>query len=139
MEIARNFRPRRLTFTWWRCCGLYLGHKPNELAHFLFILFLCLFLSYGPFNFISFHKFSRQMSVLSLCSSGLISALLVLSTICRFMKVFFSPDTITSGSLGSKHQLTTSYHAGNGLHEVHLLLRLFNEDFCVTNESAVHE
>ena len=30
-----------------------------------FILFLCLFLSYGPFTCISFHKFSRQLSVFS--------------------------------------------------------------------------
>ena len=39
-----------------------------------FILFLCLFLSYGPFTCISFHKFSRQLSVSSLCSPSLISA-----------------------------------------------------------------
>ena len=31
-------------------------------------------------NCISFHKLSRQLSAFSLCSSGLISALLVLST-----------------------------------------------------------
>ena len=42
-------------------------------------------------------KFSRQLSIFSLCSSGLISALLVLSTICLFMKVSFSPDIIPSG------------------------------------------
>ena len=33
------------------------------------------------FNCVSFYKFSRQLSAFSLCSSGLISALLVLSTI----------------------------------------------------------
>ena len=33
-----------------------------------FTLFLCLFLSYGPFTCISFHKFSRQFSVFSLFS-----------------------------------------------------------------------
>ena len=33
---------------------------------------------YGLFNCISFHKFSRHLSVFSLCSSGLISALFVL-------------------------------------------------------------
>ena len=63
---------------------------------------------YGSFNCISFHKFSWQLSVFSLCSSGLISAIfiLVLSIIYLFMKVFFSRDIIPSGWLGSKHQLT---------------------------------
>ena len=43
----------------------------------------------------------------SLCSSDLISALLVLSMIFLFMKVSFSPDiTIPSGWLSSNHQLT---------------------------------
>ena len=45
-------------------------------------LFLRLFLSYGPFTFISFHKFSRQLSVLSLCSPRLISASLERFKIC---------------------------------------------------------
>ncbi len=43
-----------------------------------FTLFLYLFLSYGPFTCISFQKFSRQLSVFSLCSPSLISASLVL-------------------------------------------------------------
>ena len=54
-------------------------------------LFLC-FCLYGPFNCISFHKFSKQLSAFSPCSSGLISAVLVLSTTYLFMKVSFSPD-----------------------------------------------
>ena len=41
----------------------------------------------GSFNCISSHKFSRQLSAFSLCSSGLISALLILSTIYLFLKV----------------------------------------------------
>ena len=41
------------------------------------VSYFCL---YGSFNCISFHKFSRSLFVLSLCSSGLISAILVLST-----------------------------------------------------------
>ena len=49
-------------------------------------------------------------SVFSLCSSGLISALLVLSTICLFTKVSLSPDIITCGWLGLKHQLTQLCH-----------------------------
>ena len=40
------------------------------------------------------------------CSSGLISALLVLSTLYLFMKVSFSPDIILCGGLVLKHQLT---------------------------------
>ena len=98
--------PRGLTFTWWGCHALCLWQKPTELAHsFLFssCVYFCL---YGPFNRISFHKFSWQLSVFSLCSSGLISALLVLSTIYLFMKVSFSPDIIPSGWLGSKHKWT---------------------------------
>ena len=55
------------------------------------------FCLYGPFNCISARKFSRQLPVFSLCPSGLISALLVLSTICLFVKVSFSPDVIRSG------------------------------------------
>ena len=89
--------PRGLTFTLWRCCRLCLWHKPTKLAHsFLFCSCVC-FCLYGPFNCISFHKFSWQLSAFSLCSSGLISALLVLSTIYLFMKVSLSPDIILCG------------------------------------------
>ena len=88
------------------CCGLCFWHKPTELAHsFLFCSFVYFCLS-GSFNYISFHIFSRQFSVFSLCSSGLTSALLVLSTIYLFMKVSSSPDIILSGWLGSKRQWT---------------------------------
>ena len=45
-----------------------------------FTMFFGLFLSYGPFTCISFHKFL-------FCSPSLISALLVLSTIYLFLKV----------------------------------------------------
>ena len=55
------------------------------------------FCLYGPFHCISFHKFSRQLSAFSLCSSGLISAVLVLSTIYLFMKVSFRHDIILCG------------------------------------------
>ena len=41
-----------------------------------------------------------QLSTFSLCSSGLISALLVLSTICLFVKVSFSPGIVLCGLLG---------------------------------------
>ena len=46
-------------------------------------VYFCL---HGPFNCISFHKFSRQLSAFSLCSSGLVSALLVLSTMYLMWK-----------------------------------------------------
>ena len=82
----------RLTFMWWRCCSLCLWYKPVKLAHsFPFCSCVC-FCLYSPFNCISFHKFSRQQSVFSLCSSGPISALLVLSNIHLFMRVSLGPE-----------------------------------------------
>ena len=72
--------PRELTFTWWGCCGLCLWHKPTELSHSFFILFLCLFLFLWPFDRILVHKFSQQLSAFVLCSSCHISALLVIWT-----------------------------------------------------------
>ena len=66
-----------------------------ELSHsFLFCSCVC-FCLYGPFNCISFQKFSRQLSASSLCSSCLISALSVLSTVYLFMKVSCSPSWLT--------------------------------------------
>ena len=57
--------------------------NPPSLLSLFFVLFcscVC-FCLYCPFNSISFHKFSRQLFAFSLCSSGLISALLGLSTL----------------------------------------------------------
>ena len=62
------------------------GYSPTELAHSFYSLLLVHFCLYGPFNYISFHKLSQQVSVFSLCSSGLISALSVYSSA---MKVSF--------------------------------------------------
>ena len=95
-----SWSPRRITFSWWGCYGSCLKHKLTQLAHsFLFRSFVCFGL-YGPFNFTSFDEFSRQLSVFSLCSSGLFSALLVLSAVYLFMKVSFSSDIIPrSGEL----------------------------------------
>ena len=60
---------------------VYVWYEPTELAHsFLFCSWACVCL-FGPFNCIPFHKFSQQLSAFSLCSFGLISALLVLSAI----------------------------------------------------------
>ena len=76
-------------------------NQPSLPTPFYSVL-VSVFCLHGPFNCISFHKFSRQLSVFSFCSSGLISALLVLSTEYLFMKVSLSPDIIPSGCLGSK-------------------------------------
>ena len=86
--------PHWLAFMWWECCGLCLQHKPTELAHsFLFCSCVCSCLG-GPFNCISFHEFSPQLSASSLCSSGLVSASLVLSGMCLCAKLSLSPDVI---------------------------------------------
>ena len=96
--ISVDPRPRGLSFSWWGRYGLCLRYKPTELVPSLFLFFSCVyFCLYGPFNCILFHKFSRQLAVLSLCSFGLISVLFVLLTIYLFMKVSFSPDIIPSG------------------------------------------
>ena len=86
-------------------------NQPS-LATPLLLFFLLLFCScvhfclYGPFNCISFHKFSWQLSAFSLCSSGLISAVLVLSTLYLVVEVFLGPDIILCSWLGLKHRLT---------------------------------
>ena len=88
-------RPRGLTFTWWGRYGSCLRHEPTELAH----SFRSVLSSVSVFMALStvFHSInSPENSVFSLCSSGLISALLVLSTLFLFMKVPFSPDIIPS-------------------------------------------
>ena len=66
-------------------------NQPSLPTPFYFCSCVCFCLK-GPFNCISCHKFSWQLS--AFCSSGLISALLVLSTIYLFIKVSFSLDTI---------------------------------------------
>ena len=71
-------------------------NQPSLAPPFLFCSGVC-FCLYSPFNCISFHKFSRQLSAFSLCSSGLISALVVLSNIYLFIKVSLSPDVILCG------------------------------------------
>ena len=82
-------------------------NQPSLLTPFLFCscVYFCL---YGPFNCISFHKFSRELSGFYLCSSSPNSAIAVLSTIYFFTKVSLSPDIILCGWLGLKHQLSLS-------------------------------
>ena len=85
-------------------CDLYVctsSHcnfpRMGGMKNFALCLHLRYFCLYGPLNCISFHKFSQQLSVFSLCSSGPISALLVLLTIYLFMKVSFSLDITPCG------------------------------------------
>ena len=85
---------------------VYVWRNPTELAHSFLFCSCVRFCLYGPFNCISFRRFSRQLSVFSLCFCGLSSALLVLSTKYLFMKVSHSPDILVCGWLGLKHQLT---------------------------------
>ena len=75
-------------------CDLCFWHKPSKLANSLLFCSCIYFCLYGLFNCVPFHKFFRRLSAFSLCSSGFISALLVLSTIYLFMKVSFSLDII---------------------------------------------
>ena len=63
--------PPRITFTWWGCCGSCLWHKPAKLVHSYLFCSCVRFCLYCPFNCISFHKISPQLSAFSLCSSVL--------------------------------------------------------------------
>ena len=72
---------------------IYLPSVPTPFYSVL----VSVSVSMSPFNSISFYKFSRQLFALSLCSSGLNCALLVLSTIYLFIKVSLSPDVILCG------------------------------------------
>ena len=60
------------------CVG---GGRGHQIAHSCLFCSCVCFCLYGSFNCISFHKSSRRLSVFSLCSAGLISALSVLSTV----------------------------------------------------------
>ena len=71
---------------------VYVFEMTNRDCPLFFFCTCVCFRLYGPLNCISFHKFSRQLSAFSLCSSGFISALLGLSTIYLFMKFSLSPD-----------------------------------------------
>ena len=64
-----------------RFMPLTLTNRACPLLFCLYSVLLSLFCHYGSFNCISFDKFPLRLSILSLCSSRLISALSVLSTI----------------------------------------------------------
>ena len=96
-------RPRGLTFTWWGCWSLCFWHKPTELAHILFILFVCLFLSLWLVLFHSINSPDNSPlshSVLPVLYLPYWSFQLYIS-----LRDFFSPDIILCGWLGLKHQL----------------------------------
>ena len=67
--------------------NVYDINPPSLPTPFNSVL-VSVFFSYGSFNYISFHKFSQKFPAFSLCSPSLISALLVLSTVYLFVKVF---------------------------------------------------
>ena len=72
--------------------------KPTQTCPLIFVLFLCLCLSLWTFQLYFYStKVTRQLYVFSPCSSSLVSALLVLSTVRLFMKVSLSPDVILCG------------------------------------------
>ena len=80
-------------------------NQPNLPSPFYFVLvFKSVFMALST----AVHSISSPSNSLpfSLCSSGLISVLLVLSTIYLFAKVSLSPDIILRGWLSLKHQLT---------------------------------
>ena len=84
-----------------RTCPLLFISVPVSIS-----VFCC-----GPFYYISFHKFSWQLSVFFL-----LLTLFFRRSIYLFMKVSLSPDMIRSRWLGSKHQLTNWFLASYGQH-----------------------
>ena len=86
-------RPRGLTFTWWGRYGSCLRHEPTELAHsFCFVpVSISVFIALSTV----FHSLNSPDNFL--LSHSVLPVLLVLSTICLFMKVSFRPDIIPSG------------------------------------------
>ena len=77
--------------------GLSPRYNPTELAHsFLFCSCVCFCLMALSTVFHSINA-PENFPALSLCSAGLISALLVISTIYLFTKVSLSPDIILCG------------------------------------------
>ena len=59
--LVVKVHPRGLSFSWWGSYGLCLWHKLTELATCFLFYFCAYFCLYGPFNCISFIKFSRQL------------------------------------------------------------------------------
>ena len=120
-DLNRSFRNPSLQIakpgTWVMITKRHMLLASNLPAPFYSVL-VSISAFFGPFTCISFHKFFRQLSAFSLCSSSFISALLVLSTIHLFIKLSFSPDIILCGWLGLKYQHTNrnrvSHHDYHG-------------------------
>ena len=89
---------------WWGCYVLCLWHKLTALAHFFKKNYVLVYASILMALATVFHSIN-SLSVFSLCSSDLISVLLVLSSISLYESLL-SPDKIPSGWVGSKHQLS---------------------------------
>ena len=82
--------------------------QTNRACTLLVILFLCRFLSFRPFQLYFIPLILLTTFRFLTLFFRLISALLVLSIIYFFMKVFCSPNVVFCGWLGLKHQLTKS-------------------------------
>ena len=80
--------------------------KSTELAHSFLLCSCVYFCLYGPFNCISFHKFSRQLSTFSLFFQ---SSFFLIGPFNISMKVSFSPVLILCGWLGLKRQQTNLF------------------------------
>ena len=89
-------------------------------------IYFCL---YGPFNSISIYEFSRQLSAISLCSPGLISALLVLST-TYLLEVTWSVVRATCCHMVLVFAVTYSYIYS--LERTHVTVTLYLERTHVT-------
>ena len=87
--------PRGVTHTWWGRYGLCLRHTPTKLARSFYCP--CVVSAFMALSTVFHSLNSPDNSSFSDCSSGLISAVLVLSTTCLFMKVSLSPDIILRG------------------------------------------
>ena len=94
-------------------------NQPSSPTPFLFCPCVCFFL-YSPFNCISFHNFSRQLSAFSLFSSGLISTFLALSA---FRVVAFSSFAMILGECSTIHSSPALFFFFFFFFEVEISLR----------------
>ena len=85
---ATEHSPHGLTFTWGICCGLYLWHKPTEVAHSFWSVLVSISVLLA-FLTVFYSINSPENSPPS--HSVLISVSLVLSTTYLFIKVSLQP------------------------------------------------
>ena len=102
--FARGTRPHGLTFTWWGSYGLFSDINQLSLPAPFYFCSRVRFCLYGPFNCISFHKFSRQLSAFSLLFRVLFLPYWSFQLYLLFTKVSLSPDLILYGWLGLRAQ-----------------------------------